>query len=118
MLVNTYLRFIFSLSCLLSVEDKSSLSKNFGEMQTAMSLSIILRTLESSGSRRRGDTNKSFHPFAPVEVTLAFSDQGPENSKTILSPLTLDLHSRHGRVKDHPYTASAAIPASPQTTKI
>ena len=31
---------------------------------------------------------KSFHPVAPVEVTLAFSDQGPEYYKAILSPFT------------------------------
>ena len=60
-------------------------------MTTARSRDIPLRTLQSSGRRRRAVTlqkilRKSFQPFAPHEVTLAFSDQSPEYY--ILSPFT------------------------------
>ena len=60
-------------------------------MTTARSRAIPLRTLQSSGRRRRTVTlqktlRKSFQPFAPLEVTLAFFDQSPEYY--ILSPFT------------------------------
>ena len=58
-------------------------------MQTAKRVvltSITLRSVQSSGRRRRGEIlHKSFRPLAPLEVTLAFSDKGPEYYKTILS---------------------------------
>ena len=62
--------------------------RKHGEMQTAESFPLCKVRGADAGSRRRGDNNKSFHPFAPLEVTLAFSDQGPEYSKTVFSPFT------------------------------
>ena len=64
-------------------------------MQTAESFPLCKVRGADAGSRRRGDNNKSFHPFAPLEVTLAFSDQGPEYSK-LFSHRSQDLHSRPG----------------------
>ena len=45
--------------------------RKHSEMQTAKSRSIFAKL---GDGRRRCDTNKSFHPFAPLEVTLAFID--------------------------------------------
>ena len=54
--------------------------RKHGEMQTAESFPLCKVRGADAGSRRRGDNNKSFHPFAPLELTLAFSDHGPEYS--------------------------------------
>ena len=59
--------------------------RKHGEMQTAESFPLCKVKGADAGSRRRGDNNK---PFAPLEVTLDFSDQGPEYSKTVFSPFT------------------------------
>ena len=87
------IKIIFFLSSLFLVEDKSSLSETMAKCRPQRVIpSSFANYLQSSGRRRRGDTSKiilrkSFHPFAPLEVTLAFSDQDLEY-KTILSPFT------------------------------
>ena len=59
-------------------------------MQTAKSRSISAKL---GDGRRRCDTNKSFHPFAPLEVTLAFID--PLITLKLFYRHSQDLHSRH-----------------------
>ena len=78
----------FSFSSLLLAEYKSSLSLTTAKSRlrrvgVLSSLSFVLcKVLHANGA-----VTPSFHCLAPFKVTSALSDQGPEYSKVIQSPL-------------------------------
>ena len=113
-LLTTQQKLYFSFSSILSLEDKSILSATTAKCIPRRVRCIILR---SSGRRRRGETSiNGFHPFAPFEVSGAFSDQLMAlNSLKLFNRRSQDLHFivRKRWVKDCPYTASAAVYNSP-----
>ena len=82
------LKIIFSVSSLLSVEDKSSLSETTAKSAKCRPQGVVLSPIalckfpgEEGAVTLQKILRKSFHPFAPLEVTLAFSDQGHEYYK-------------------------------------
>ena len=81
----------FSLSSLLSIKDKSILTEMTAgcRPQRVILSPFALCNVWCTDSTMtlQKILHKPLHPFAPLKLTLAFSDQGPEYYKTISFPI-------------------------------
>ena len=90
------IRLYFFLSCLLPIGRRqiklSETTAKCRPQRVVLSPFILSKVRGADGAvTLQKILHKSFHPFAPFEVTLpfrTFSDQGLEYYKTILSPFT------------------------------